>query len=96
MRALALCLVLGLGLGCRANDRNDAPARAVAQIAPRLSRSSAGLTEVVHPDGRRSLRVNGTFSQAQIARVTASGEIVTECVDSAPSAARALSAEGAR
>ena len=106
--ALCLVLGLGLGCGANGpspdNERARTPARAEAlaaddaanrlraRLAPRLSRSSASLTEVVHPNGRRSLRVNGRFSQAQLARIDGSGRVVTECVDNLPAAERALAA----
>ena len=82
----------------QASQAEDAAAKLSARLAPRLARSSANLTEVVHPDGRRSLRVNGGFSQAQMARVDASGQVATECVDTLPAAERAMrpiDAEGA-
>jgi hypothetical protein len=109
MRALALCLALGLG-GCAANGGQkvereqhaaavetaalrsasvaDAKARLSEQLAPSLSRSSAGLSEVVHEDGRRSLRVNNGLRQAQLARIGADGRVTTTCVDNLPAAER--------
>lgn len=99
-------LVLGLGSGCgtakgggdaarvepsaSALQKSDAQARMLSQLAPRLEQKSAALTEVTRADGGRSLRVNGRFSQAQLARVDASGAITTTCVDSLEAAAHVL------
>jgi len=99
MRGRASCLVLLVGLllscafGC-AEEKGE-PARVVAQsaalarLAPRLSQAPATLTPVTRSDGRRSLRVNGGFSQAQLARVGADGRVTTACVDNL-AAARAI------
>jgi len=59
----------------------DAAARLSARLAPRLSQTPANLTPVARTDGRRSLRVNGAFSQAQMARLGADGRLTTACVD---------------
>lgn len=66
----------------------DARARLIEQLAPSLARSSAGLTEVVNADGRRSLRVNNGLRQAQLARLGADGRVTTACVDNLPAAER--------
>jgi hypothetical protein len=75
----------------RSASAADARARLSEQLAPSLSRSSAGLTEVVHRDGRRSLRVNKGFRQAQLARLGADGRVTTACVDNLPAAERFIS-----
>lgn len=81
----------------RAVSTADAAARLSAQLAPRLSQSPANVTSVVHSDGRRGLRLNGSFSQAQIARIGADGRLTTTCVDNLDAAERAIrgEAEGA-
>jgi hypothetical protein len=103
MRGLACSLVLGLVLvGC-GNGRSseakavsvalhsdDAAARLLSQLAPRLERKASALTPVTRADGGRSLRVNGRFSQAQIARVDASGALSATCVDNLEAAARVV------
>lgn len=72
------------------NEAADAEARLLARLAPRLEQSSAGLTPVTRKDGGRSLRMNGTFSQAQIARRNSDGSLSTTCVDDIEAAKVAL------
>jgi hypothetical protein len=96
---LLVVLLLGCALGC--TEKKGEPARAVAKsaalarLAPRLSQTPANLTPVTRSDGRRSLRVNGGFSQAQMARLGADGRVTTVCVDNL-AAADAMMIEGAK
>ena len=105
MRGRASCLVLlvvllGCAFGCTSTEKKAESARAVAKpaalarLAPRLSQTPANLTPVTRSDGRRSLRVNGGFSQAQMARIGADGRVTTACVDNL-AAAEAMMIEGA-
>ncbi len=68
----------------------DAAARLSARLAPRLSQTAANLTPVARSDGRRSVRVNGGFSQAQLARLGADGRLTTACVDNLAAAERMI------
>jgi len=68
----------------------DAEARLLSQLAPRLDQSAASLTPVTRQDGGRSLRMNGRFSQAQIARRKSDGSVATTCVDNLEAAKAAL------
>ena len=63
----------------------QAPADAGKALSPAvanmLSRSSEGLVEVHHPDGRVSVDLQGRFMSASLARITADGEVETTCVE---------------
>lgn len=101
-RALGWVLLVGVGLGCGEPARpaaksaalasDDAAARLSARLAPRLAQTSEDVTIVTRPDGRRSVRLNGSFSRAQMARLRADGTVETECVDTLPAAERVLRA----
>lgn len=72
------------------SDANGAHARLLSQLAPRLEQSRASLTEVTRKDGGRSLRMDGRFSQAQLARRNSDGTVTTTCVDNIEAAKLAL------
>jgi len=108
--ACSLLVAVGLLSGCGTNggrggaaaqakaaalEKGDAQARLIAQLAPRLEQKSASLTPVTRADGGRSLRVNGHFSQAQMARVDASGVVTATCVDNVTAAARFVEGDAA-
>jgi hypothetical protein len=62
-------------------------------LAPRLSRSVAGLETVSHPSGVRLIRLKGRFGTAAVVRTRADGTQEQGCFDDAERAARFL-AEG--
>ena len=68
----------------------EAQARLLSRLAPRLEQSSASLTRVTRKDGGRSLRMNGRFSHAQIARLHSDGTVTRTCVDHLEAAEAAL------
>jgi hypothetical protein len=51
-----------------------------------LDRSSDGLTLVIHPDGMKSIRLEGRFQDALVARVATDGSPQMLCTDSAEEA----------
>ena len=104
--AFFLGLFLGLSAGCGTNggtaegkapearsaalEQSTSQARLIAQLAPRLEQRGRNLTPVTRADGGRSLRMNGHFSQAQMARVNADGSVTATCVDNVEAAARVV------
>ena len=58
-----------------------------------LSRSTAGLKEVVHPDGHVSVDLEGRFMSATLARLDSNGQMETTCVESIDAAAGFLRGE---
>ena len=59
------------------------PAKALdSEMQNMLSRSSAGLEEIVHPDGHVSVHLQGRFMSASVARIDENGKLKTTCVES--------------
>lgn len=61
-------------------------AKADAELDAMLSKSTEGLTPVHHPDGRVSVRLDGRFMSASVARVGDDGAVETLCTESAAEA----------
>jgi len=61
-------------------------AKADAELSAMLSKSEAGLTPVHHPDGRVSVRLDGRFMSASLARTDADGNLETLCTEDAAEA----------
>ena len=55
-----------------------------ADLQNMLSRSTAGLKEVVHPDGHVSVHLQGRFMSASVARLDENSQVETTCVENAP------------
>lgn len=101
-RCWAVLVWLALGCGTQpgvpeakasrsaALQRAGSRSRLLSQLAPRLEQRGASLTPVMRSDGGRSLRTNGRFSQAQMARIGADGAVTTHCVDSLEAAAQVV------
>ncbi len=53
------------------------------QMKARLNRSSEGLTEVHHPDGRVSIDLAGRFQSLSVATTDSTGQVKTGCVTTA-------------
>lgn len=66
-----------------------------ADLAAKLSRSSEGLTVVKHPDGRKSVDLQGRFQSVSVATIGADGRPRVECLQDAGEAAARLSGEPA-
>lgn len=64
----------------------DGAAKADAELAAMLSKSEDGLTPVHHPDGRVSVRLDGRFMSASLARIGDDGRLETLCTESADEA----------
>jgi hypothetical protein len=56
-------------------------AKADVDLQTMLSRSSEGLTKVVHPDGHVSVLLEGRFQNAAVARIGDGGKVETACVE---------------
>ena len=74
----------------------DDPAKADPELDAMLSKSTDGLAPVHHPDGRVSVRLDGRFMSASLARVGADGDVETLCTEDADEARAFLQAPPAR
>lgn len=66
-----------------------------ADLAAKLSRSSEGLTVVKHPDGRKSVDLQGRFQSVAVATIGADGRPRVACLQDAGEAAARLAGEPA-
>ena len=79
----ALRVAIDPETGALVPDRN--PVKSLdPDLQNMLSRSSAGLTEVHHPDGHVSVDLQGRFMSASVARLDDDGQVETTCVENAP------------
>jgi hypothetical protein len=60
-----------------------------AGLKPMLNKSTEGLIEVQHPDGSKSMNLEGRFQNVTVARINRDGSVSTSCVDN-PRAAGAF------
>jgi hypothetical protein len=69
---------------------------ATAELENMLSRSTAGLHEVHHADGRVSVDLQGRFMSASVARIGDDGQVEKRCAVDAAEAEAFLAREDAR
>ncbi|MFT7698207.1 MAG: hypothetical protein ACI8S7_000019 [Candidatus Krumholzibacteriia bacterium] len=60
---------------------NPTDADKAAAMENMLSRSTEGLEEVHHPDGRVSVHLQGRFMSASVARINEEGKVETLCTE---------------
>lgn len=59
----------------------DVPKNVDSELDNALSRSTDGLEQVFHPDGRVSVHLRGRFQSASVARIDPDGSLETTCVE---------------
>jgi len=63
-------------------DANLSKAELDQQMRARLNRSTDGLRQIQHPDGRVSMDLEGRFQSLSVATVDSNGQVKTGCVTS--------------